>query len=75
MRKPDPLRIFAARRVGIRNRLLGEGVSDEMAERWLTAWEAEARSRLLDARTGAFWEPAYEWIAEQRPVRQTPPSG
>jgi hypothetical protein len=46
-------------------------MSEEVAERWLVAWEAEARSRGLDARTGAFWDPAYDWIAEQRRVRRT----
>jgi hypothetical protein len=74
MRKPDPLRIFAARRIAHGNRLVGEGVSEEVSERWLVAWEAEARSRGVDARTGAFWDPAYEWITEQRRVSRTPPS-
>jgi hypothetical protein len=31
VRKPDPERIFIARRIAHRNRLLGEGVSEEMA--------------------------------------------
>jgi hypothetical protein len=72
MRKPDPLRIYAARREGNRHRLLGQGVGEAAAEQWLVAWEAEGRSRAIDATTAAFWEEGYRWIAEQRKGRRTP---
>lgn len=45
-RKPDPERIYAARRAGHLSRLQAEGhMSQEKAEQWLAAWEAEARER------------------------------
>jgi hypothetical protein len=66
-RKPDPLRIYAARRAGLLTRLQAEGrISEYTAEVWITAWESEARQRGLDGRSGAWWEPAWGWIAEQR---------
>jgi hypothetical protein len=65
-RKPSPEAIFLARRFAHRNRLEGAGMSAETAESWLTAWEGEARRRGLDTREAAFWDPAEDWIAEQR---------
>jgi hypothetical protein len=66
-RRPDPERLYAAHRAGLFNRLVREArLSEDSAERWLVVWESEARSRHLDARTGEWWEPAWEWIADQR---------
>jgi hypothetical protein len=62
----DPEREFVASRMGLLARVQGElRVSEETAERWLAAWDAEARSRGLDARS-TWFDGAYEWIAEQR---------
>ena len=55
VRKPDPLRIYAA----------GEAT----AEQWLVAWEADGRSRGIDARTRAFSEEGARWIGEHRKGR------
>jgi len=66
-RRPDPLRLYAARRAGLVSRLVMESrLSQEGAERWVGAWESEARQRKLDARTPGWWEPAWTWIAERR---------
>ncbi len=65
--RPDPLRLYAAHRAGLTTRLVNEArLSPETAERRIIAWESEARQRGLDGRTGAWWEPAWAWIAEQR---------
>jgi hypothetical protein len=50
MRKPNPEAVFLARRIAKRNRLEARGMSAELADQWLTAWEAEARQRGLDPR-------------------------
>jgi hypothetical protein len=38
----------------------------ETAERWLAAWERQARRTGLNSRTLAFWDGAWAWIAEER---------
>jgi hypothetical protein len=68
-RRPDPLRIYAARRAGLLTRLQAEGrISEYTAEVWITAWEAEACLRGLDGRTTAWWDPAWNWLAERRQI-------
>jgi hypothetical protein len=69
MRKPKPEAIYLARRIAHRNRLEGAGLSAETADKWLTAWEAEARRRGLDPREARFWDAAEVWIAERRRSR------
>ena len=64
-RRPDPLRIYAARRAGLLTRLRAEArISEYTAEHWITAWESEARLRGLDGRTTDWWEDAWGWIAD-----------
>ena len=41
-RRADPARIDEARRAAIRNRLIGEGMTDMAAEAWIAAWDARA---------------------------------
>jgi hypothetical protein len=66
MRKPDPKRIYQARRSAIFHRLMDEQRLDELdAERWIAAWEREAEARALDRRTDAFWQDSARWITEQ----------
>ena len=66
-RRPDPLRIYAARRAGLLTRLQAElRISEYTADGYITAWESAARQRGLDGRTTAWWEPAWDWIAERR---------
>lgn len=66
-RRSDPERLYLAHRAGHASRLRSQAkLSEEQAERWLTAWEAEAALRGLDRRSGEFWARAWDWIAEQR---------
>ena len=65
-RRPDPERIYLAKRAGHLSRLEAQAhLSPEKAEEWVCRWEAEA-ARGLDLRSGEFWWPAWERIAEQR---------
>jgi hypothetical protein len=67
MRHVDPERLYIAHRMALSARLVADArLSQDSAERWIGVWEAEARSRQLDARTSGWWEPAWEWIAGQR---------
>ena len=70
-RRADPERIYLAHRAGLLSRLEAQAhLSPEKAEEWVGRWEAEAAARGLDRRSGEFWRPAWEWIAEQRgPLR------
>jgi hypothetical protein len=62
----DPERIFVAHRMGLAGRLTSYGrLSEASADRWINAWQAEAKSRGLDARGHEFWDPAYDWIIER----------
>ena len=66
-RHVDPERLYIARRMGLSARLVADAkLTPDSAERWIGVWEAAARSRRLDARTSAWWDGAWEWIAEQR---------
>lgn len=40
-RRPDPVRIAAAQRAGLRARLIDEGVRESEVDRWLDAWAAD----------------------------------
>ena len=67
-RRSTPERIDRARHAATRSRLIGEGVTEETADAWLAAWEAQAADVGLD-RGAAYWDAAWEWIAEQRRSR------
>jgi hypothetical protein len=65
--RADPLRLYAAHRAAIAERLVSDArILPDSAERWIEAWEAEARLRGLDAWSPEQWRPAWTWIAEQR---------
>jgi hypothetical protein len=67
MRKPDPERIYLARRAAQFRRLMDEQRLDELgAEQWIVALEREAESRGLARLGGAFWDEGRAWIAEGR---------
>jgi hypothetical protein len=69
--RADSERLYIARRMALSARLADDArTTQDSAERWIAVWEAEARSRHLDARTSEWWEPAWDWIAEQRGQRQ-----
>lgn len=71
-RRADPARLHAARRAGTRRRLeLEGGLSPELAERWIAAWERVAEIT-SPAHDGAFWDLGWGWIAEQRSARKVP---
>jgi hypothetical protein len=65
-RKPDPARIYAARRATVESNLTTAGLSQEVAERWLQAWEAHAAQAGTDRADGEFWQTGEEWITGQR---------
>jgi len=67
MRKPDPERIYQARRAATFCRLVDEHCLDELdAEHWMARWEREAEVRALDRHTDAFWQDSAPWITKQR---------
>jgi hypothetical protein len=50
---------------------VGEGVTDETADAWLAAWEAQAAPDGLE-RGAAYWQAGWKWIAAQREHRVRP---
>jgi hypothetical protein len=72
-RRSTPERIDHARRAATRNRLIGERVTEETADAWIAAWEAQAVQNGL-ARGSAYWQRGWEWIFAQRERRVTPGS-
>jgi len=66
-RKPDPVRIYAARRAATEARLRTSGMPQDLAERWLADWEAHAAQEGLDRDAHDFWERAQDWVAARRP--------
>lgn len=71
-RRADPERIHLARRAAVRNRLTGEGMSEELAEHWCDAWEAEAARRKLERLSPDYWREGTAWIYAERPARKAP---
>ena len=64
-RRADPKRIDAARRAAVRNVLIDEnGMSPDLADTWITSWEAEAAGRGL-VRSSEYWTLGLVWIHEQ----------
>jgi hypothetical protein len=67
MRKPNPERIYQARRAANFRRLVLQHRLDELdAEHWIAAWEREAASCGPERHGGAFWEEGQAWIADGR---------
>jgi len=68
-RRPDPERLYLAHRAGIASRLVSQArLSPAAAERWITAWEAEAAQRGLARHSDVYWRPAWDWITDRRRV-------
>jgi hypothetical protein len=66
MRRGDPERIYQAQRAGILARLTqNERVGEVQAEDWISRWERHAEAEGI-AHGHAFWDAAWDWIAEQR---------
>jgi hypothetical protein len=70
-RRSTPERIFAAHRAGTRNRLIGEGATEETADAWVAVWEAQAAAGGLE-RGQAYWQAGVDWIAAGRARRVGP---
>jgi hypothetical protein len=67
MRKPDPERIYLARRSATFRRIVYEEHLDELdAEHWIAGWEREADAHGIDRHSEAFWREGSGWITEQR---------
>lgn len=58
-------RLATRGRAALKERLWGEGVSDDLAEAWIARWESEAVRRGLK-RDATYWHLAAEWIDEER---------
>jgi hypothetical protein len=70
-RRGDPERILRAHRLGVRNRLAAQEMSEAVADRWCDAWEAEA-ARQGTAPGPGYWEAGFRWIKAQRASRRLP---
>jgi hypothetical protein len=68
-RKPDPERIYHARRAAELSILRGSGCPEDRAEAYMTAWEDSAACEGRQRLTAAFWDGASEWIAARRERR------
>ncbi len=70
MRKPDPERIYQARRAAnVRRLVLTHRLDDLDAEQWVAAWERETASRGLVRDADTFWEEGQVWIAKGRRMK------
>jgi hypothetical protein len=70
-RRSTPERLDAAWHAGVRNRLIGEGMTAATADAWIAAWEAKAAEDGLE-RGSAYWDVGWAWIAAQRKTRRLP---
>ena len=50
---------------------MDEGHTEQNADKWIVAWEAEAE-RIGQERTPDYWREGRKWIAEQLKTRRTP---
>jgi truncated hemoglobin YjbI len=60
-RRPDPARIRRARHDALRNRLIGDGLTPDHADRWISAWAERAG----EPESAAEFDAAYEWIVSE----------
>jgi hypothetical protein len=60
-RRPDPARIRRARHGALRNRLIGDGLLPDQADRWISAWAERAG----EPETAEEFDAAYEWIVSE----------
>jgi hypothetical protein len=70
-RRADPTRIDEARRAAIRNRLIGEGTTEETAGAWIAAWDAQAAQEALEPGR-EYWDRGWDGIAAERQRRVRP---
>lgn len=60
-RRPDPVRIRKARQDALRNRLIGDQLLPEQADRWISAWA----EKVGEPENAAEFDAAYEWIVSE----------
>jgi hypothetical protein len=70
-RRSTPERLDAAWHAGVRNRLIGEGMTAATADGWIAAWETRRR-RTGSSADKAYWDAGWAWIAAQRKTRRLP---
>ena len=70
-RRSTPERIDEARRAAVRSALVGDGATEDTADAWIAAWEAQAAQDGLE-RGSAYWKAGWDWIAAQRQHRVRP---
>lgn len=65
-RRADPDRIHRARRAAVRNRMVDEfRLSQDAADRWVSAWEERCAVAGIDRASPDYWMDAAGWILEQ----------
>lgn len=71
--EPQRRRLFAAQRASTKARLKFLGMSDDLAEGWLSAWEGSSN---MDAERHSpdFWERGGRWASEAWQAGHTPPT-
>jgi hypothetical protein len=70
-RRADPARIDEARRAAIRNRLIGEGMTETTSEAWIAERDSHAATDGLEPGR-VYWERGWEWINAHRRLRVRP---
>ncbi len=69
-RRSSPDRIYQARRAAVLSRLVqADRLSEQRAEGFVAAWEAEATERGLWRDSVGFWLEADPWLAEKLKAR------
>ena len=66
-------RLFQANRGAIKSHLLAQGMSPDLADRWLTAWEGTSNQD-FDRYRSDFWSRAGQWALAAWTGGQQPPS-
>lgn len=71
--EPQRERLFAAQRAETKARLEHLGMSADLAERWLKAWEGSSNMR-AERYSPDFWERGGRWSMEAWVAGQQPPT-
>ena len=72
-RRANPDAIAKARRVAVRNRLMADkGMSEQLADRWVAAWEAHDPTPAAE-RAADYWHNGTAWIFEHLKAANLPP--
>jgi hypothetical protein len=66
-------RRIAENRAAVKSNMIAEGMSAQLAERWLTAWEASSNMDVERLRSD-FWERGGQWASTAWAADQQPPT-